>query len=167
MIFDFNRHAEKGNRFLRDLAAELGNRNDTKKAGKVLTAAFFALRNHLTLQENFQLLAQLPIVFKGAYVHNWSPEKKHEVSRKRNDFIMEYLSHVDKNSMFSVADMERGTEEIHAAFRILKKHISPGEYKNMQGVLPSQLKKLLKESAEEKKVTIKYITKNEDALSSN
>jgi uncharacterized protein (DUF2267 family) len=167
MIFDFNKHAEKGNRFLRDLAAELGNRNDTKKAEKILAAAFFALRNHLTVQENFQLLAQLPIALKGAYVHNWSPEKKRKVSRKRNDFIMEYLSHSDKNSMFSVADMERGNEEIHAAFRVLNKHISSGEFKNIEDVLPSQLKKLLRENAEVKKVTIKLITKNEDALSTD
>src|SRR5690348_6046757 len=107
MPFNFNKHAAKGNKLLKDLVAELGTNTSAKKAVNILSSTFIALRNHLTLQENFQLLAQLPVALKGIYVHNWSPGKKHDVSRKRNDFIMEYLSYTDKKSMHSVADMER------------------------------------------------------------
>src|ERR1041384_2970925 len=99
MPFNFNKHAAKGNKFLKDLAAELEGKQDTKKVSKIISAAFATLRNHLTLEESFQLLAQFPIVLKGVYVHNWSPQKKREVSRKRNDFIMEYLSYKNKYSM--------------------------------------------------------------------
>ena len=69
--------------------------------------------------------------------------------------------------MHSVADMQRGTREIQAAFHVLKKHISQGEYKDMESVLPSQLKKLLRETMDDKKFTIKLITKNENTVSSN
>jgi uncharacterized protein (DUF2267 family) len=167
MPFNFNKHAAKGNKFLKDLSVELGGKADTKKAAKILASLFRTLRNHLTLQENFQMLAQLPIVLKGVYVHDWSPEKKHDVSRKRNDFIMEYLSYADKNSMHSVADMERGADEIHAVLKILRKHISSGEFRDIEGVLPDQLKKLLREYTSNKKLTVKLISKNENTLSPN
>lgn len=166
MPFNFNKHAAKGNKFLKDLASELGGNQDTKKVSKVLSASFSALRNHLTLEESFQLLAQLPLALKGVYVHNWSPQKKRDISRKKNDFIMEYLTYKDRYSMHSVADMENGAKEIRAVFRTLKKYVSAGEFKNMESVLPSQLKKLLRESTNLKKLTIKLI-KNENTFSSN
>ena len=79
---------------------------------------------------------------------------------------MEYLTYKDRYSMHSVADMERGSNEIRAVFRTLKKHISSGEFKNMESVLPSQLKKMLRESSDNNKPQLKLI-KNENTVSSN
>jgi uncharacterized protein (DUF2267 family) len=69
MPLNFENHAQKGNKFLKELAEKLGDKTDTAKAGRMLRAVFQALRNHLTLEENFQLLSQLPVALKGIYVH--------------------------------------------------------------------------------------------------
>jgi uncharacterized protein (DUF2267 family) len=157
MPLDFEKHAQKGNRFLKELAEKLGDKTDTAKAGRMLHALFHALRNHLPLEENFQFLSQLPVALKGVYVHGWMPTKKQEVSRKKTDFIEEVLTYADGTSLHGIADIKKGTEAVHAVFKTLKQYISQGEFKDMEAVLPHQLKKLLKESLYTKTLTFNLI----------
>ena len=157
MPLNFEKHAQKGNKFLKELAEKLGDKADTAKAGCLLRAVFQALRNHLTLEENFQLLSQLPIALKGVYVHGWIPSKKQEISRKKIDFIEEVLKYADGTSLHSVSDIEKGTKEVHTILKTLKQYISQGEFKDMEAVLPRQLKKLLRESLYNKTLTINLI----------
>jgi len=158
MPLDFEKHAQKGNKILNELAEKLGNKSDTAKADRILRAVFQALRDHLTIEENFQLLSQLPIALKGVYVHGWMPTKRKDISRKKIDFIEEVLNHEDGTSLHGISDIEKGTKEIHAVFKILKQYISKGEFKDMEAVLPNQLKKLLKESLYSKKLIFDLIS---------
>lgn len=66
MSLDFEKNARKGNEFVRRLAEELGAPLD--KAGRIIGAVFHALRNRLSHEESFQLLAQLPVSLKSVYV---------------------------------------------------------------------------------------------------
>lgn len=157
MPLDFEQHAQKGNKFLNELAERLGNKGNTAKAGRILLAVFHTLRNHLTLEENFQFLSQLPIALKGVYVHGWAPSKKREVSRKKIDFIEEVLKYSNGTTLHSVADIEKGTKNIHVVLKTIKQYVSQGEFKDIEAVLPRQLKKLLKESLYNKTLTFDLI----------
>ncbi len=55
-IMNFEKYAEKGNRFIKDLARELGCPDDKKKAGRVLKAVLKALRNRLSHEESMIFL---------------------------------------------------------------------------------------------------------------
>lgn len=158
MPLNFEKHAQKGNKFINDVAKQLGNKSDTAKAGKLVRAVFRTLRNHLTLEESFNLLAQLPLALKGVYVHEWTPARKRDLSRKKIDFIEEVLKYADGTSLHGFSDIKRGTEAVHVVLNVLKQYISPGEFSNMEAVLPKQLKKLLKESTYAKTLTLKLIS---------
>lgn len=157
MSLDFEKHAQKGNKFLNEIAEKLGDRKNTHRAGRILRAVFQALRNHLTLEENFQFLSQLPLALKGLYVHGWMPAKKQERSRKKIDFIEEVLQYADGSTLHSISDIEKGTKEIQVVIKTLKQYISQGEFKDIEAVLPRQLKKLLKESLYNKRLTFDLI----------
>ncbi|MBI4947541.1 MAG: DUF2267 domain-containing protein [Bacteroidetes bacterium] len=157
MSLNFEKHAQKGNKFLNELAENLGNKTDTAKAERILRALFQALRNHLTIEEIFQLLSQLPIALKGVYIHGWMPTKEKEVSRKKIDFIEEVLKYADGTSIHGISDIEKGTKEVHVVFKTLKQYISKGEFKDIEAVLPRQLKKLLRESLYTKTLTLNLI----------
>jgi uncharacterized protein (DUF2267 family) len=158
MPLNFEKQAQKGNKFLKDVAEELGYKEDTAKAGRMLQGVFYTLRNHLTLEENFKLLSQLPIALKGIYVHEWAPAKKRDVSRSKIDFIEEVMNHADGSSLHSISDSERGLEAIRAVLRTLKQYISPGAFKNIEAILPKQLKKLLHESLYAQTLTLKLVS---------
>lgn len=55
MPLNFNKQAEKGEKFLNELVLELGNKTNKSKAGRILRSVFKTLRNHLTIEENFTL----------------------------------------------------------------------------------------------------------------
>ncbi len=158
MPLDFNKHAQKGNQFLNELALELGGQPDKAKAGKILRAVFKTLRNHLTLAENFQLLSQLPLALKGVYVEAWMPTHKIEAGRKKIDFVEEVLANANKDTWPRSEDVETMLKGIRAVFKTLKKYISEGEFNDIEAILPRQLKKLLRESIYQRNISFKLVT---------
>lgn len=158
MPLDFEQQAQKGNKFLKDVSKELAGKPDKTQAGKVIRAVFWALRDHLTLEENFKFLSQLPLALKGLYVHQWMPAKKRDVSRKQIDFIEEVLKYQDNSSLHGTADIQKGRQDIHAVLKTLGKYISAGELKKLEAVLPGQIKRLLKESVS-RNITLNLIEK--------
>lgn len=147
MPLNFNKHAAKGNQFLKELALELGNKADIKRAGRVLRAMCITLRRHLTQEENFQVIAQLPMALKSVYVDGWSPFKKDRfVSRRSDDFILEFVRNEGTNKWQKFSECEEGAKVLKIALNVLKKHISSGEFRDMEAVLPKALKKLIHDS---------------------
>ena len=84
MSLDFEKKGE-GNEFVRLVAEELEVSVD--KAGRIIRAVFHALRNRLSHEESFQLLAQLPVSLKGVYVDGWRFNKDFHRISYINDFL--------------------------------------------------------------------------------
>jgi uncharacterized protein (DUF2267 family) len=147
MPINFIKHAEKGNLFLKELALELGDESNTAKAGRILQAVFKTLRNYLTLEENFQLLSQLPMALKSIYINGWRPFAKYEVSRKRSGFIEDVIASEGKNSWMDFSNLEDGEFAVNAVFKTMRKYVSEGEFKDIEAILPKQLKALVRENA--------------------
>lgn len=145
MLQNFDQHAQKGNEFLNRLANELGDKSNKEAAGRILRAVFRTLRNHLTLAENFQLLAQLPLMLKGIYVDGWSPAKKPEkASKKLDGFYSEILREEGYLAWKDFSSEEEITKAVKAVFKVLGEYVSKGQYEDMQAVLPKELKVLFK-----------------------
>ena len=83
----FYKYAQKGNEMVNELAAELGIPEDKETAFRILRAVLRALRNQISVEESFQLLAQLPMVIKGLYVEQWKISKKGDHVRNVHDFV--------------------------------------------------------------------------------
>jgi uncharacterized protein (DUF2267 family) len=73
MGLDFENYAVKANEFVRLVAEELNI--PVKNAGGIVRAVFHALRNRLSHEESFHILAQLPMPLKGVYADNWKFNK--------------------------------------------------------------------------------------------
>ncbi len=158
MPLNFEKHAQKGNQFLNELSKELGENYTKARSGKILRAVFKTLRGHLTLEENFQLLSQLPMALKALYVDTWMPTRKPDIGRKKIDFIQEVLAYEDKDLWPRAEDFENTLKEVKAVFKTLRKHVSEGEFKDVEAILPRQLKELLRAGTHPGRITIKRIT---------
>ena len=86
MSLDFEKNVVKGNEFVRLVAEEL---KYLDKAGITVRVVFQALRNRLSHEESFQLLAQLPMSLKGVYVDGWRFDKNFSRISHVNDFLDE------------------------------------------------------------------------------
>lgn len=146
MPLNFYKHAEKGDKFLNELTLELGNNSNISQAGRVLQAVFKTLRNHLTIEENFDLLSQLPMALKAIYINGWKPKNNQEVSRTKNGFIEEVMENEGANFTNDFPDYEDCEFAILAVFKVMRKYVSEGEFNDIEAVLPSQLKELVRDS---------------------
>jgi uncharacterized protein (DUF2267 family) len=155
MSLNFDSYAQKGNLFLKELAEELGNKKDTERAGRILRAVFSTLRNHITPEESFQLMSQLPMALKSVYVTGWSPAKEPVGKIKsKHDFITEVITEDGRASQKDFPRSTDGENAVKAVFRTLKNYVSYGEFEDIMAVMPKEIKELIAQSIEEKKTII-------------
>ena len=131
----FNNTMQKTHIWLRDLMAEL-DWQDEHKAYLALRAVLQALRDRLTVEEATQLAAQLPMLVRGFYYEGWNPRGKPVKERHQEEF----LAHI--KSFFKNDDRVVPAQVIRAVFKVLSKHISPGEIEDVKHILPGELRLL-------------------------
>lgn len=142
MSIDFNRYAREGEKFLEQYAKAIGSRDDMKKTARIFRATLHAIRGFLTLEENLQLLSQLPVFLKGIYVENWTLKKKRGGKRDRD--LLFQVRKADARA--AVVDFEDGAAVAHAVeamFRMLSKYVSAGELEDIRAILPQKYKVLV------------------------
>ncbi len=144
MALDFEKYAIKGNEFVHLVSDELKIPKDI--ASRIIRAVFHALRNRLTHEESFQLLAQLPMVLKGVYVDGWKFDNTFHKIKHIEDFLDEVRKEDGGTAGYDFGNDLRTKNSVSAVFKALHYFVSEGEMKDMIAMLPVDLKKLIRES---------------------
>ncbi|MBU3713719.1 MAG: DUF2267 domain-containing protein [Ferruginibacter sp.] len=152
MSLDFEKYAAKGNEIINKLSAELELPRDN--AGRVMRSVLHALRNRLTIEESFQLLAQLPLVLKGVYVDGWKLTKPFSRIHYLEDFIEEVKNEDGRTADYDFDNAENSKHAIKSTFKILSYYLSEGELEDMMAVLPKALKDFIHHSVGENKYVL-------------
>ena len=144
MSLDFKKYAAKGTEFVKLIAEDL--KVPREKAGRIIRAVFHALRNRLTHEESFQLMAQLPMVLKGVYVDGWWFEKDYTRISHVNDFLDEVREEDGGLAGYDFGNNARAKAAVAAVFKALYYFVSEGEMNDVIAVMPQELKEFIKES---------------------
>ncbi|GAB4325600.1 MAG: DUF2267 domain-containing protein [Dehalococcoidia bacterium] len=136
-IEGINETIEKTHVWLNEIAEELGAPGDKHYAYGALTAVLPAIRDHLNPDEAAHLSAQLPVLVRGLFFDGWDPSKTPVRERTREAF----LERVAERAAPDVAD--RPEPCVRAVAKVLAKHISAGELKDVMGMLPEPVRDLL------------------------
>jgi uncharacterized protein (DUF2267 family) len=140
MALNFEKHAAKGNEFVNRLAARLGDEDNRDRAGRVLRCVLHALRDRLTVEESFQLMAQLPMVIKALYIEGWQPFRSH-VKIKTMQELSEEVVRLDGLSAWrDFSGISDALEGIEAVVKTIADYVSAGELHDMVAVLPEDMK---------------------------
>lgn len=143
MALNFNQYATEANTFLRDYAKELNMEDNPEKAGRVLMAILHGLRYMISVEESLQLISQLPMFLKAAYVNGWSIKKNKRKIRNMKDFIFLVRSFDGNTAIYDFESDEVAENYINTTFLKLRKYISPGEMDDLKDELPKNLKQML------------------------
>ena len=152
MGLDFENYAVKANEFVRLIAEELNI--PVKNAGSIVRAVFHALRNRLSHEESFHLMAQLPMPLKGVYADNWKFNKDYINLTELNDFIGEVITEDQLMSHYDFNDPLKARKAIAAVFKALNYIISEAEMSDILQVLPSGLNQFVNESIDGRKTML-------------
>ena len=140
MPLNFEKIAGKGNEFVHRLAIQLGDEKDRERAGRVLKCVLHALRNRLTVDESFQLMAQLPMAIKGLYVDGWSPHRAHSRVKTIEDLAVEVRNGDGLSGENDFPEISDAVDAIEAVIRTMAHYVSPGELHDIVAVLPGDMK---------------------------
>lgn len=109
---------------------------DKHRAYVALRAVLHALRDRLSVDQAAALGAQLPMLVRGFYYEGWHPAGKPLKERQKEAF----LAHVGQEMHnHPEIDTEGATR---AVFRVLAKHVTPGELRHVKITLPAELRSL-------------------------
>jgi uncharacterized protein (DUF2267 family) len=142
MALNFENYAIKGNQFMRELSEKLGFEDEPQRAARILKSVLHTLRDHLTIEESLQMLAQLPMFLKAIYVEGWSAKKKKKISHI-SEFLDEVWENDGKSARNDFGDGEETLADIVMVFLMLRNYVSEGEMNNIAAVLPKELKPLI------------------------
>ena len=128
----FDKTLETTHTWLNDIMERIGP--DRQVAGKALSTVLHRLRDRLPVDVAAHLGAQLPLLIRGAYYDQYSPDRLPSGCETPQQFraeIAESLGHsppVDPD------------EAIAAVFAALDRHLSPGQVAKVRNALPRSVR---------------------------
>ena len=123
--------AEWLNRLQDDLAW-----SDRGRAYLLLRETLHAIRDFLTVDEAADLSAQLPLLIRGIFFEGWSPAQTPARDRSVDDFLNRVTE------AFSDDPLIEPDVAVAAVFSLLRRQISPGEYRQVSWAMRKPLRDL-------------------------
>jgi uncharacterized protein (DUF2267 family) len=141
----FDKYAQEGNKFLKDLATEVGHPDEINRIAILLRSTLHIFRDRITISESFDFMSQLPMFLKAVYVENWKYREKPD----RITSIEEFKEKVKEEQIKygeQEFDWDIHTEEIiKKVFKLLGRYVSEGEVKDIYAQVPEPLYPLFEE----------------------
>ncbi len=143
----FDKYAQEGNKFLKDLAEELGHPDEVNRTAIVLRSILHVFRDRITISESFDFMSQLPMFLKAVYVENWKYQEKPERIKTVEEF-KERVKEEQAKYGEQEFDWKIHTDEIiKRVFKVIGKYVSEGEIRDIYAQLPDDLHPLFEEAA--------------------
>jgi uncharacterized protein (DUF2267 family) len=141
-IKHFNKMITEHNEFIHDLAEELALPESEDKVNLILRAVLHTLRQRLTIQQSFHILAQLPLSLKLYYIEEWKyldKPIKYNTIEGFSDAVKAQQYHLGERNF----DWEKPTAEItNIVLASLKKYLDEGTMQNIFAEVPVALHSL-------------------------
>lgn len=140
---NFDKWANNANAFVKEVAIELGDPENTGRAKQVLRLVLHVLRDRLGIEQGFNLAAQLPMFVKAMFVDGWKPVSTPDTSiRNVDDFVTAMFEEDQRVATRIFGDREEASAGMQAVMRVLKNQISEGENADVAGMLPRDLRRM-------------------------
>ena len=138
---NFEQYAPEANKFVREVAEELGNARDTDHAYRIMRSVFHTVREILSPEESLHFIAQLPLMIKGVYVDSWHIPARHRI-RSMAEFLA-CLREQDKPAAArDFGDDETAKRHVKSVLNVIKRHVATGEIQHMIDQFPIELTEL-------------------------
>ncbi|MCW3066179.1 MAG: hypothetical protein JWN32_3351 [Solirubrobacterales bacterium] len=131
-----DRTVHQTNEWLSELNRERQS-DDRAQAWRVLRAYLQLLRDRLTIDEAAQLAAQLPQLLRGVFYEGFDPGHQPEKIRDRETFLARLAERAQ------LADPNEAARAAAAATRVMRRHVSEGEFDDVLSQLPAEIREVL------------------------
>jgi uncharacterized protein (DUF2267 family) len=145
----FDSHLDAANAWLRSLIEDLELApGEHPRAMHALRAGLHAIRDRLPAVEVVDLAAQLPTLLRGIYYEGWKLDNDPTRIRDRAAMLARVKKELGTDPRLAPSDVLR------AVIRLLVKHVSPGEIRDVVATLPRPIASLWQELSGSSPTTI-------------
>lgn len=131
----FDKTVQKSKIWIKDVQGEIGFLRPID-AYHLLRAVLHGLRDQLNVHEGAHLSAQLPLLLRGVYYECWNPPQELRKVATKDEFFDLVLSHLGPAVKLSV-ELPEG---IAGVLKVLMRHVSEGEMRDVVNCLSPSLK---------------------------
>jgi len=143
MVTSFEKYVAEANAFIKNLALQMGDPDNTGLAIRVTKSVFKTLRRRITPEQSMHLISQLPLILKGLYVDGWELSEKLSDSQTWDDFLAELRNAALPSSGTDFAGDEHARKMVAAFFNTLKQYVSDGELNHLKSQLPPMIAEVI------------------------
>jgi uncharacterized protein (DUF2267 family) len=137
-VDSIERTVQKTNSWIAEVASEVGI-DDPNETWRILRAYLQVLRDRLTVEEAAQFAAQLPTLLRGAFYDGFEPKNQPEKFRHRDELFVRF-GEVARPLSVDPA------QALAATTRVLRRHVTEGEFEDVLAQLPTELRELLEQA---------------------
>lgn len=130
---NFEAYANHGNRFLHEVATELGTTRDY--AARITRAVLHAVRDRLPPVEAIQFAQGLPMALKGVYFDQYDLSHAPVRIRTRRRFIDFVRKKAGVSAPVDFPDVDTVEQALFAVFYVLERHMSYGQVRQVKNAL--------------------------------
>ncbi|MDT8452832.1 MAG: DUF2267 domain-containing protein [Gammaproteobacteria bacterium] len=143
MALQFDKYAQEGNTFLKELAEELDHPEEISRTGILVRSVLHTLRDRIGMGESLNFMAQLPMFLKAVYASEWKYHEKPERLKNMEEFKDKVKERQSQSGEIDF-DWDQSTEQLIEKILgfINKKYVSPGEIEDVKDNLPEDLKRI-------------------------
>lgn len=140
----FEKFAKEAYDYVNELARALDHPDEKDRVLIIWRAVMHTVRDRIHLGESFQVIAPLPMIFKGIYVEDW---KYSEKPPKNFDRVEEMTDEVERvQAQYGEEDFpwKKSTEEIIAiTLNSLTRFMSEQQLQQIKDQLPKEIQQVL------------------------
>ena len=136
----FDSTVQQTNLWLKDLMARIPT-TDRHYAYQLLRATLHTFRDRIGAENAVHFGAQLPMLVRGFYYEGWTPSRKPSKAHKAA-----FLNSI--RACFGPGTPPDPEEVTRAVFKVLAHHVTSGEIKDVQQLLPKDLREMWSEYVE-------------------
>ena len=140
----FDKFAQEAYEYVNDLAEQLDHPEEKERTLMIWRCVMHTIRDRIHMGESLQLIAPLPMIFKGIYVENWKysekpPKEFDTIEELKNDVEAEQKKYGEKDFPW-----KKSTEEIISiTMNSLKRYLKEGQLQQIRAQMPKEVKDLI------------------------
>jgi uncharacterized protein (DUF2267 family) len=136
---NFESYVINANKFLKDVAIEIGEPDNRAKAGRVLKAVLHILRTRFTAEESIHFAGQLPILIKGIYVDGWHLTRFRNNPDNNSDLLTDIKSFEGNWGYNDFSNDAKTIDMIRGVLRVLKRSVKDGEVQSPKSHISEEI----------------------------
>jgi uncharacterized protein (DUF2267 family) len=143
MSFNINKFAQEGFTFVNELSNELGHPGENEATSRLLRSVLHVVRDRITMSENLDVIAQLPMFLKAVYVEQWKYREKPLKFDTMGEFCNQVKEHQARMGEREFNWNESTDVLVLRTFGALRKYLTQGTVGHVLDQMPQEIKEEL------------------------